>query len=318
MTGQDVGEGADRGVSSVISVILMVAVTVILAAVVATFALDLGGSASDTGPQASFQFEYDTTTGNVTVAHTNGDALDGDRLRFSGAAVDKRTFGSITEWAGSEVTGGETAQVHVEEGEELRVAWRSEDRSQSAVLGEFTVPEAGVVASGSVSVTDLDGASGEVTVDVGSLSAVGGNANLVAENTDTGNSVSRTVSGAGSYTLSPGVGPGDTVEVTLYESGTTNQLDRESATAPDAGVTFGVAPTSGDVEFTLKSISNTGSVTVVVSDSDGNSASDEFSNTGTHSVSLGSGVVDDGERIEVVVYDSSVTNFELARTSNGK
>ncbi|MEF8887928.1 MAG: type IV pilin N-terminal domain-containing protein, partial [Haloarculaceae archaeon] len=41
----------DRGVSPVIGVILMVAITVILAAVIATFVLGLGEQVSQTSPQ---------------------------------------------------------------------------------------------------------------------------------------------------------------------------------------------------------------------------------------------------------------------------
>ncbi|MEF8976197.1 MAG: type IV pilin N-terminal domain-containing protein, partial [Halapricum sp.] len=48
----------DDAVSPVIGVILMVAITVILAAVIATFVLGLGESVSNTAPQANFQTDY--------------------------------------------------------------------------------------------------------------------------------------------------------------------------------------------------------------------------------------------------------------------
>ena len=48
----------DSAVSPVIGVILMVAITVILAAVIGSFVLNLGGSLQDTAPQASFSFDY--------------------------------------------------------------------------------------------------------------------------------------------------------------------------------------------------------------------------------------------------------------------
>jgi len=44
----------DRAVSPVIGVILMVAITVILAAVIGTFVLGLGDQLGDSAPQASF------------------------------------------------------------------------------------------------------------------------------------------------------------------------------------------------------------------------------------------------------------------------
>ena len=69
----------DRGVSPVIGVILMVAITVILAAVIGTFVLGLGQDVSQTAPQASITFQNDTdVAGNITIAHEGGDTLTKD------------------------------------------------------------------------------------------------------------------------------------------------------------------------------------------------------------------------------------------------
>jgi len=57
----------DSGVSPVIGVILMVAITVSLAAVIATFVLGLGDSLTDTAPQATFSFESDADGTIVTI-----------------------------------------------------------------------------------------------------------------------------------------------------------------------------------------------------------------------------------------------------------
>ena len=48
----------DDAVSPVIGVILMVALTVILAAIIGTFVLGLGDQVQDHAPQASFTFDY--------------------------------------------------------------------------------------------------------------------------------------------------------------------------------------------------------------------------------------------------------------------
>ncbi|MDZ7702013.1 MAG: type IV pilin N-terminal domain-containing protein [Halobacteriales archaeon] len=66
----------ERAVSPVIGVILMVAITVILAAVIGTFVLDLGQSAGQSAPQASLSVTIDSTNENVTIEHTGGDAID--------------------------------------------------------------------------------------------------------------------------------------------------------------------------------------------------------------------------------------------------
>ncbi|GAB7093314.1 hypothetical protein JCM30237_04660 [Halolamina litorea] len=78
---------SDRGVSPVIGVILMVAITVILAAVIGTFVLGLGDSLQQ-APQATLgasdaSDEAPVTVGNTAelleISHNGGDALaDGD------------------------------------------------------------------------------------------------------------------------------------------------------------------------------------------------------------------------------------------------
>jgi len=74
----------DRAVSPVIGVILMVAITVILAAVIGTFVLGLGDQVQSTTPQASFGFDQTTETVTqgdtdtfkaVTVTHQTGDSI---------------------------------------------------------------------------------------------------------------------------------------------------------------------------------------------------------------------------------------------------
>jgi len=76
--------GDDRAVSPVIGVILMVAITVILAAVIGTFVLGLGDQVQNTTPQASFNFESSNMDGThdsgsaddqVTITHESGDTL---------------------------------------------------------------------------------------------------------------------------------------------------------------------------------------------------------------------------------------------------
>ncbi len=74
----------DSAVSPVIGVILMVAITVILAAVIGTFVLGLGDQVQSTTPQASFNFDSENIDGThddddpddkVTITHESGDSL---------------------------------------------------------------------------------------------------------------------------------------------------------------------------------------------------------------------------------------------------
>lgn len=80
----------DRAVSPVIGVILMVAITVILAAVIGTFVLTLGDDlGSSSGPQAQLSFDGDAATG-VTISHNGGDSLEGAEL--SGSALTNEDY----------------------------------------------------------------------------------------------------------------------------------------------------------------------------------------------------------------------------------
>lgn len=68
----------NRAVSPVIGVILMVAITVILAAIIGAFVLGLGGQASETTPQASFQCD------SGDLVHSGGETLDNSTLSING------------------------------------------------------------------------------------------------------------------------------------------------------------------------------------------------------------------------------------------
>ena len=74
----------DRAVSPVIGVILMVAITVILAAVIGTFVLGLGDSLGDSQPSAQLGVSIDApaggSAGNITLEHSGGDSIDSDSL----------------------------------------------------------------------------------------------------------------------------------------------------------------------------------------------------------------------------------------------
>ena len=70
----------DRAVSPVIGVILMVAITVILAAVIGTFVLGLGDSLGDNQPSAQLSISVDETDNNVTIEHNGGDSINLDNL----------------------------------------------------------------------------------------------------------------------------------------------------------------------------------------------------------------------------------------------
>ncbi|MDQ2053187.1 type IV pilin N-terminal domain-containing protein [Halobellus sp. H-GB7] len=134
----------DDAVSPVIGVILMVAITVILAAVIGSFVLNLGQGVQQTAPQASFGFDYNTSAnGNVTITHETGDSIDAARLNTTG--LDNGTINWVdngdvtgTVSAGSSATFDNGAHW---DGETVRVVWTSQNGETSATLSQSTAPD---------------------------------------------------------------------------------------------------------------------------------------------------------------------------------
>ena len=124
----------DYAVSPVIGVILMVAITVILAAVIATFVLGLGEQVSDSAPNASFSFDYDSNGPDVTVTHSGGPNIDESQLSI----VSDGTPGG---WPDSEVSAGDSNTVSgVTPGETISVVWENEEGTESSTLQRYNVP----------------------------------------------------------------------------------------------------------------------------------------------------------------------------------
>jgi len=143
----------DDAVSPVIGVILMVAITVILAAVIATFVLGLGEQVSDTAPQASFSFDFDdsattddfddtVTDGVVTVTHAGGATLNANQLYISGSSdYDKQAWSDGKFDSDSEISSGDQTDIGVANGDTISVTWQNEQGTDSATLSDYDVPE---------------------------------------------------------------------------------------------------------------------------------------------------------------------------------
>jgi flagellin-like protein len=156
----------DDAVSPVIGVILMVAITVILAAVIGTFVLGLGDQVQSTSPQASFAFDFTDNTGSEDVlemTHDGGDAITAGNLEvtsgssLSDAAGTGGTTGTSLGWetlssavAADDVSAGSTATVYGDTDntnadladDTVRITWSSESGDSSATLGKWTGPDA--------------------------------------------------------------------------------------------------------------------------------------------------------------------------------
>ncbi|MFA9515720.1 type IV pilin [Halopenitus sp. H-Gu1] len=135
----------DRAVSPVIGVILMVAITVILAAVIGTFVLGLGDDLQDDQPTASFDFEYDnsTTPANVTITHTGGDTIDGTSDTVTVTTTGGNDIDN-SDWS-AEISAGTSKEFTLTSGnwsgETVNVNWQSSTGDSSATLATSTAPE---------------------------------------------------------------------------------------------------------------------------------------------------------------------------------
>lgn len=157
----------DQAVSPVIGVILMVAITVILAAVIGTFVLGLGDQVSQTTPNASFQFDYEKgqpgANDTLEVVHGGGDTISDSELNASinGALNTSGTntevpftgnlyeSGEVSAGSSDTLTGADFGAMQVNGGPNLalnestvRVVWQSTEGDSSAQLGQWKGPDA--------------------------------------------------------------------------------------------------------------------------------------------------------------------------------
>lgn len=87
--GQGTESDSTRGVTPVVGIILVVAVTVIVAGVAGMFVLTTT-DLQEPAPQASFDIAVDYDEGEAVVTHQGGEAIDTDRLRVEGGTITQR------------------------------------------------------------------------------------------------------------------------------------------------------------------------------------------------------------------------------------
>ncbi len=126
----------DDAVSPVIGVILMVAITVILAAVIASFVLGLGDSTEST-PTATI--EFDDSGDYVEIYHENGDTLEEDRIsvKVNGTTEDVLESGPYS--SGDMIANVTDGEGYGSDGE-VRVVWESASGDSSTTLATHEIP----------------------------------------------------------------------------------------------------------------------------------------------------------------------------------
>lgn len=129
----------DRAATPVIGIILMVMVTVMLAAVVGSFALGLASFVDTGAPAADLQFEHDPADGgNLTIVHVNGESIPERQLEFE-VDGDINTTADCAggQWAadGEKVTAGDVCRLPgVGADDTVRVIWFDRNSSDYVAI----------------------------------------------------------------------------------------------------------------------------------------------------------------------------------------
>jgi flagellin-like protein len=140
-------DDSERAVSPVIGVILMVAITVILAAVIGTFVLGLGDQVQQTSPNAQWNWEVDS--GALNVTHEGGDSVEATTLEATGPSTPAGATCSVewttgdtanNNWTSATISAGDTCEVSssFSADEEYRLIWTAEGGGSSSTLTTYT------------------------------------------------------------------------------------------------------------------------------------------------------------------------------------
>jgi len=118
----------DRAVSPVIGVILMVAITVILAAIIGSFVLNLGSDLSETSPQAQFSIDYEDD--NAIITHEGGDTIleDSVFVTVNGDEPESISFSSDSLRAGGTIT------FEADRDDDIRLIWENNAGDRTSTL----------------------------------------------------------------------------------------------------------------------------------------------------------------------------------------
>ncbi|MFC7058847.1 type IV pilin [Halovenus salina] len=138
-------DGSDRGISPVISTILLVAVVVILAATISVPVLGLGENINDPAPSAALEVS-ETESETVELAHIAGNTIEGDNLEIRGGEIIETEMPETIE-AGTTIEIDPAPDV-----DDITVTW--EGKEQSAVLLQESV-SAGLGGDGAIGAGDI-------------------------------------------------------------------------------------------------------------------------------------------------------------------
>jgi flagellin-like protein len=137
----------EEAVSPVIGIVLMVAITVILASIVGVFAFDVFGQNSQETPSVIFEYDYDGTD-DLTIRHRSGAVIKGAAIEFK-----KRSGTPLTDWSSNtEVQAGDSIELGpssspstaaIDPGDTVLIVWNQQEQGEdTAVIGTWEGPDA--------------------------------------------------------------------------------------------------------------------------------------------------------------------------------
>lgn len=122
-----------RAVSPAVGVALLVAITVILAAVIGFVVLDTNAESTDA---KNARLDFDTSTsGEVTISHEGGDSFNSDNIVVKAAGADTGEGPSGTTFN----TGDEFTVTNATTGDTVVVFWEDPESDREVQIGEVTV-----------------------------------------------------------------------------------------------------------------------------------------------------------------------------------
>jgi flagellin-like protein len=142
----------ERGVTPVIGIILMVAITVILAATVAVMAFQFGQDSNQDIKTASFGFDYRSDAGELTITHRAGSTIKrsdvyvrGSGFTGSGAMSGPGKWlgeASATSGGTDAVSSGDSVTFGASPSYDLKVVYQPSDGDKAVILARSSGPNA--------------------------------------------------------------------------------------------------------------------------------------------------------------------------------
>ncbi len=133
----------DRAVSPVVGVALLIAITVILAAVIGGVVLGLGTGGAEV-PQAQLNADFDEDDQSVDINHNGGEPLPEDQITIVYESDDTDSEvaaldGDLTAGDSENVELGELidAEDEFEDGVTVTVVWEDPNSDSESILAEF-------------------------------------------------------------------------------------------------------------------------------------------------------------------------------------